>query len=255
MLAMLSFSMVSALRAAIVILLVIPAFAQQKRSSAEQQLFESANRERTSRGLPALQWSEALALAARKHAQLMAQQNSISHQYPGEPALVARLSAAGAHFSVAAENVAEGPSASVMHSGWMNSPPHRANLLDPDLDSVGIAVAYRGRQLFGAQDFSRVVVGLSLEDQEEKLGDLIEARGLKLVDAGDARKLCADNHAHFGHTRPLAYVFFEAVDLGVLPEKLKEKIATGRFRSAAVGACATGSDTGFTHYRLAVLLY
>ena len=248
-------SMIITLRVALLFLLVVPVFAQQRRSSAEQQLFESANRERTSRGRPALKWSESLAQAASRHAQLMAQQNSISHQYPGEPALVARLSAAGARFSVAAENVAEGPSASVMHSGWMNSPPHRANLLDPDLDSVGIAVTQRGRQLFGVQDFSRVVVGLSLEDQEEKLGELIEARGLKLGNAGDARKLCADNHAHFSHTRPLAYVFFEAVDLGEMPAKLEEKIATGRFRSAAVGACATGSDTGFTHYRLAVLLY
>src|ERR1700687_3403474 len=177
------------LRATLLLLLLIPYLAAQT-SATEQQLFDSANRERTSRGLPALKWSEALAQAAHKHVQLMAQQNSISHQYPGEPVLAARLAQAGARFSVAAENVAEGPSAAVMHSGWMNSPPHRANLLDPDLDSVGIAVAARGRQLFAVQDFSRAVVGLSLEEQEEKIGELIKKQGLKLADPGNARTVC-----------------------------------------------------------------
>jgi hypothetical protein len=247
-------STVFVLRATLLFLLLTPNLAAQK-SAAEQQLFESANRERTSRGLPAVRWSEPLAQAARKHVLLMVRQNSISHQYPGEPTLVTRLAQEGARFSVAAENVAEGPSAAVMHSGWMNSPPHRANLLDPDLDSVGIAVAARGRQLFAVQDFSRGVAGLSLEEQEEKIGELIKKQGLKLADPANARTVCANNHAHLGQPRPLAYVFFEAVDLSVLPAKLEEKISSGRFRSAAVGACAAGPAAGFAHYRFAVLLY
>jgi uncharacterized protein YkwD len=37
----------------------------------------------------------------------------------------------------------------------MNSPAHRDNLLDRELDSIGIAVVERGGQLFAVQDFSR----------------------------------------------------------------------------------------------------
>ena len=65
-----------------------------------------------------------------------------------------RASQAGARFSSLAENVAEGPSAEAIHREWMNSPPHRANLLDPQLDSVGIAVAERNGILFAVEDFS-----------------------------------------------------------------------------------------------------
>ncbi len=62
----------------------------------------------------------------------MAAQNTLSHQLPGEPGMADRASQAGARFSSLAENVAEGPSAESIHRQWMNSPPHRANLLDPN---------------------------------------------------------------------------------------------------------------------------
>src|SRR6266849_2979827 len=61
--------------------------AQQKPTGAEQALFDSANRERIAQGLSPLKWDNTLALAARKHALLMAQKNYLSHQFPGEPAL------------------------------------------------------------------------------------------------------------------------------------------------------------------------
>ncbi len=102
----------------------------------EQILFDDANRERTQRGLSPLKWDAQLAAAAQQHASLMAQQNTLSHQLPGEPEPTARARAAGARFSALAENVADGPSVGEIHEGWMNSPPHRKNLLDPELNSV-----------------------------------------------------------------------------------------------------------------------
>jgi hypothetical protein len=36
----------------------------------------------------------------------------------------------------------------------MNSPPHRANILDPELDSLGVAVVERNGELFAVQDFA-----------------------------------------------------------------------------------------------------
>jgi len=129
--------------------------ARQAPSNDEQILLSSANRDREAHGLRLLKWSPTLASAARIHAQKMAQQNTLSHQFPGEPDLGARMHMAGLSFRSAAENVAQGPSAAVIHDEWMNSPHHRDNLLDPDLDSIGIAVIPRGGQLFAVEDFSQ----------------------------------------------------------------------------------------------------
>ena len=39
----------------------------------------------------------------------------------------------------------------------MNSPPHRANILDPEMDSLGVAVIERNGELFAVQDFALAV--------------------------------------------------------------------------------------------------
>src|SRR5437016_3271624 len=99
--------------------------------NAERALLEDANRERVAQGLAPLHWNANLAAAAHAHALLMAQRNTLSHQFSGEAPLQDRARSAGARFTVVAENVAEGPSAEMIHASWMHSPPHRANLLDP----------------------------------------------------------------------------------------------------------------------------
>jgi len=129
--------------------------AQRKRSAPEQALFDAANQERAARRLAPLKWNPALASAARAHAQKMARENTLSHQFPGEMDLGTRVRLAGVRFRAVAENVAQGPSAASIHTQWINSPPHRANLLDPELDSIGIAVAEGQGQLFAVQDFSQ----------------------------------------------------------------------------------------------------
>jgi uncharacterized protein YkwD len=129
--------------------------AQQKTSAAERQLFNAVNQERKAHGLSPLKLDKALANAARKHAQRMAEQGTAAHQFPGEPNQLARAKAAGAHFSWLSENVDEGPSAIAIHQSFMKSPLHRANILDGDMDSVGIGVAERNRQMFVVEDFSK----------------------------------------------------------------------------------------------------
>jgi uncharacterized protein YkwD len=136
--------------------------AQAPRGSAEQILYEAANRDRQARRLRPLHWDNSLATGARQHAQRMAQQNTLSHQLPGEEDFKARALRAGARFSSLAENIAEGPNAPGIHTQWMNSPPHRENLLDPKLDSIGIAVAESGGVMFAVEDFSLEVADLSM---------------------------------------------------------------------------------------------
>ncbi len=48
---------------------------------------------------------------------------------------------------------------------------------------------------------------------------------------------------------------YETGDLSRLPGDLEQKIQSGRYRAAAVGACDAGSSQGFTRFRVAVLLY
>jgi uncharacterized protein YkwD len=140
---------------ALLILFSASDLAQQKTSDAERELLNAVNRERKAHGLSSLPSDEALANAARKHAQRMADQGTISHQLPGEPSLPVRAKAAGAHFSWLSENVDEGPSAAAIHQSFMKSPQHRANILDGDMDSAGIGVAERNGQMFAVEDFSK----------------------------------------------------------------------------------------------------
>jgi uncharacterized protein YkwD len=131
------------------------ALAQPGAEVAEQQLFQAINRERAAHGLPALKWDDALANAARQHAEAMAAQKAISHTFPGEPSLPSRATRAGARFSWLSENVAAGPNAENISEQWMQSPNHRANLLDADMDTIGMGAAERNRVVFAVADFSK----------------------------------------------------------------------------------------------------
>jgi uncharacterized protein YkwD len=131
------------------------AASQPRAEAAEQQLFQAINRERAASGLPPLKWDEALATAARQHAEAMASQRSISHGFPGEPSLPSRAARAGARFSWLSENVAAGPNAENISEQWMESPNHRANLLDADMDTIGAGAAERNGVVFAVADFCK----------------------------------------------------------------------------------------------------
>jgi hypothetical protein len=233
---------------------------QADRGGAEQTLFAVANQERKARGLSTLAWDDALANAARQHAVIMAQHSAISHQFAGEPDLTARLSATGARFSEAAENVAFGPTAPGIHDGWMKSPPHRANLLNPDLTSLGIGVAERDGTLYAVQDFSKSVASLTLDAQERrvsaKLAELAQ-RGLQISDnRAEARRACMLGRQGAAGARNLLLFQYTSSDLDMLPRNLEEEIRNGHYRTAEVGACASGvAAGGFSNYKIAVLLY
>jgi uncharacterized protein YkwD len=131
------------------------ASSQPKAGLTGQELFQAINRERASYGLPPLKWDEALANAARQHAEVMAEQRSISHGFAGEPSLPSRATRAGARFSWLSENVAAGSSVGNVSEQWMQSPNHRANLLDADMDTIGAGVAERDGVVFAVADFSK----------------------------------------------------------------------------------------------------
>jgi uncharacterized protein YkwD len=230
-------------------------YAQVEVSTAERALFDDLNRERAAQGLPALHWDAALAAAAREHASRMAQRNVLSHQLPGEPQVQDRATKAGARFTTIAENIAVAPNSATIHSAWMQSPHHRENILDPELNGVGIGVVKGSDGLFAVQDFSQTVANLNFKQQEQLVINNLSVRGMSATRAtNDARKTCEMDRGYSG-TRPSSVTRFETADLSKLPFDLEQKLRSGRYHSATVGACEGGNSSGFTHFKLVVELF
>jgi uncharacterized protein YkwD len=223
-------------------------------SAEEKSLLDDANRERAAVGLQPFKWDDALAAAARQHAQVMASQNLLLHQCLNELPVDQRAAQAGAKFSMIAENIAVGPNPETIHDGWMHSIGHRKNILNPDITAIGVATVRASAGLFAVQDFSRPVEALSLEQQEDKVIALLKSNGLQIANVSEeARKACKLDRSLEGS--PASYVIrFQVTELSRLPDDLFAKVKSRAFRKATVGACR-GADVGsFTRYRIAVLL-
>src|SRR5882757_9464522 len=145
------------------------------------QIVQLINHARAEAGARPLQWDTALAEAARQHCLRMATEESIEHQYDGEPALTERASHAGAHFSLIAENVAIGSTPADIHGGWMSAPGDRTNLLNPKMDRIGVAiVASRGAR-YAVADFEHAVPVLTQLQVEAAIGGLLRHSGITVL--------------------------------------------------------------------------
>lgn len=226
--------------------------------SAVQQLFTLANQSRAQAGAPSLQWDPALAAAALQHCRRMAAEGPIAHRYGGEPDVTDRAAQAGAHFNLIEENVAVGPTASQIHDGWMHSPGHRENLLNPAVDHVGIALVYARGVLYAVADYSAAVKNLSPAQVEARVASMIRASGVSIVaNPAQARSVCAsDGNLRQSSASPAWMMRWQNSDLSQLPPELVSQLRSGKYRQAAVGSCPAEQDDGaFTSYRVAVLLY
>jgi uncharacterized protein YkwD len=226
-------------------------------SADERVLLYAANKERAARNLRPLRWDASLARAARMHAQLMARNEAISHQFPGEQGLSERASRAGAHFRLIEENVGVASTALELHDLWMKSPPHRENLLNSQIDAAGIAVvAGPGGRLFAVQDFAKLSAVLTLNEQEKQVGSLLEAKGLRLTSPpADLRRTCALDKGIAPGEHPKYLFRFVTGDLESLPEELVAELGRSRYVAAAVGACVPADQGAFTQFRIAVELF
>ncbi len=225
-------------------------------SVAEQYLFAAANHERTMRGLAPLGLDMALSQASAIHAEQMAEHDDISHQFPGEPDLEDRGAAAGVHFSLIAENVGEAPTSVILQNLWMNSPEHRANLLDPEVNAIGISVIQRGDELYAVEDFASTVAPLTLAQQEGAVAKSLASVGMTVGDTSAlARITCAMPSGYVGWRRPDYILRYTASTLPDLPTALKTRLSSGKYHQAIVGACADQRKTAFTAYSIAILLY
>lgn len=103
------------------------------------QLIVLINQERALAGVPPLTPAPELMAAAQGHSQDMARTGVISHTSADGRTAPQRMQAAGYNWSRCGENIAVGfTTAAAAMQFWMNSPPHRGNLLDPGMRDVGV---------------------------------------------------------------------------------------------------------------------
>jgi len=105
----------------------------------ERAVFDMLNAARHSEGLAALEPDPTLDLLARDHAAAMRSRGRLEHDL-GDGNPIWRLQASGVQATAAGENLARAPTLARAHRAIWASPSHRANLLDPHFDRVGIGV-------------------------------------------------------------------------------------------------------------------
>lgn len=235
-------------------------FAQQAPSDLPEKverLLTLTNQDRAAQGLGPMKWSPELGKAAQAHAELMVQHNDLQHQFDGEPDLPTRAGQAGAHFRAIAENIALGPNIADLHRQWMHSEQHRANILDPRMDLIGIALIEHKGEIWAVEDFTQAVENLGPSEAEAKVIEQLTQRGMQDAKAtADARQTCSMPHGSAGESKPRFVMRWEASDLSRLPDVLMEKLQSGQYHSATVGVCDSAQPgQGFTTYHVAVLLY
>jgi uncharacterized protein YkwD len=130
-------------------------------NQAEHAMIDAVNRDRATAGLGALAWDERLAEVARSHSAEMQRTHVVAHISPTTGSAADRIKAAHIKTGMVLENVARAYGVAEAHQGLMNSPGHRANLMSPLANRLGIGVVFGDtvsgrREMFITQVFTRV---------------------------------------------------------------------------------------------------
>jgi uncharacterized protein YkwD len=132
---------------------------------ARKQMIAATNQFRKQEKLRELEVNAELAKAAQAFAEFMAKTDKYGHEADGKkPA--ERASDAGYDYCIVSENIAyqlnsAGFTTAELASGfmesWNESPPHRKNLLDPDIFDIGVGLARSDKsgKYYAVQNFGR----------------------------------------------------------------------------------------------------
>lgn len=110
----------------------------------EQKCLDEVNRVRRSYGLSRLDLDEELLEVARAYSRRMAEERFFAHEDPEGRTVRQRVERAGIRWRLVGENLAysngyTNPVAASLR-GWMDSEPHKRNLLDPGFTQTAIGV-------------------------------------------------------------------------------------------------------------------
>jgi uncharacterized protein YkwD len=127
-------------------------------SAVETEVVTLTNAYRQQNGCGALRIDGRLVVAARKHSTDMVTKSFFDHTGSDGSSFVQREVAAGYTTGASAENIAWGyRTAKDVVDGWINSPGHRANILNCSSVAVGVGLAFKSDGTpYWTQDFGRV---------------------------------------------------------------------------------------------------
>jgi uncharacterized protein YkwD len=227
-------------------------------SAAERQLLQLANKARAQAGAPPLALDEGLSQAARVHAQAMGEAQQLSHRFDGEPALVERLATA-THLQLdqEGENVALDFDPEQAQRHLMLSPPHRANLLNPAYNVVGLGVVRGGDRLYVVQDFGHALPNYSAAQMKDRIAATVSEARRQAKQPGLARRdlptadaaACSMAQADKLGTSPIQklaqrYTVLTFTNLNpTLPAGANGAVTSPKLRSFSVGACYARTET------------
>lgn len=242
-------------------------------SADEDQMGVLLNKERVALGLKPLQIDPSLVKVARLKAQDMVDKRYFNHNSPTYGSPFDMLKKFGISYSYAGENLALAASVSSAHRALMESPGHRANILNGNYDRVGIGIVVSGGYRYVVQLFTggqrevplsgsnpvivpqpseaeNGITGLSTEEalmvklinQERtllKLPELIPDEQLFKVARLKARDFVEKNY--FGHTSPTYGTYREmlnkfGVQYTIAGENLAASYSVTRAHNSLMGS-------------------
>ncbi|HYF05901.1 MAG TPA: CAP domain-containing protein [Patescibacteria group bacterium] len=128
----------------------------------KENVFRLTNESREINGVKPLKYNNLLDTAAQNKAEDMLARQYFSHNSPTNETPWVFIQSAGYDYIVAGENLAvDFVQAETMEDAWMNSPGHRANILNKNYEDIGIGIAagdYKGhRSIFVVQMFGTLM--------------------------------------------------------------------------------------------------
>jgi len=122
-----------------------PATSTSDVNAFEQEVVKLTNAERTKAGLAPFKTDDKLMAAAREKSQDMQSKNYFSHTSPTFGSPFDRMKALGITYKSAGENIAQGQrTPQEVVQAWMDSPGHRANILNAKFTHIGVGYVKTG---------------------------------------------------------------------------------------------------------------
>lgn len=123
-------------------------------SAMQAEMLGYINAARADANLPPLKLDAKLCEGATMKSQDMATNNYFSHDSPTYGSPFDMMRSLGISYSYAGENIAKHMSVKSAHDGFMNSPGHRANVLNKNFNKVGLGFVEKGNYLYVTQWFT-----------------------------------------------------------------------------------------------------
>lgn len=113
--------------------------------SYESSVVSLVNKERAAQGLPALKFNSKLSNVAEAKAADLRDKNYFSHTSPTYGSPFDMMKSFGISYTAAGENIAKGyKTPDAVMQGWMNSPGHKANILNSSFTEIGVGYVTDG---------------------------------------------------------------------------------------------------------------